>query len=67
MLTKHGFKDKVTSPYHPQNNGFAEVSNREIKDILDKIMNVSRTNSDQKVTNALWAYTTIFKTFHVSI
>ncbi|XP_057446004.1 uncharacterized protein LOC130738113 [Lotus japonicus] len=35
-LEHYGIKHKVASPYHPRINGQAEVSNREIKKILEK-------------------------------
>ena len=34
LMKKHGIIHKVATAYHPQNNGQAEVSNREIKRIL---------------------------------
>ncbi|GAU40251.1 hypothetical protein TSUD_219620 [Trifolium subterraneum] len=37
-LEHYGVKHKVASPYHPQTNRQAEVSNREIKKILEKTM-----------------------------
>jgi hypothetical protein len=33
---------KVATPYHPQTSGEAEVSNREIKHILEKTVNPNR-------------------------
>ena len=48
--------------YHPQENGQAEVSNREIKSILEKIVNSSWKDWSKKIDDALWAYRTTFKT-----
>ncbi|XP_016178297.1 uncharacterized protein LOC107620682 [Arachis ipaensis] len=48
--------------YHPQTNGQAEVSNREIKRILEKIMKPHRKDWSAKLTDALWAYRTTYKT-----
>ena len=36
LLRKYGMMHKVFTPYHPQTNGQAEVSNRELKQILEK-------------------------------
>ncbi|KAL5555324.1 hypothetical protein UlMin_037560 [Ulmus minor] len=36
LLTKYGVRHKVATPYHPQTSGQAEISNREIKRILEK-------------------------------
>ena len=42
LLVKYGVKHLVTLAYHPQSNGQAEVSNREIKKILENTVNVTR-------------------------
>ena len=42
LLVKYGVKHRVTLAYHPQSNGQAEVSNREIKKILENTVNVTR-------------------------
>ncbi|CAN6712714.1 unnamed protein product [Malus baccata var. baccata] len=36
LLRKYSVTHKVSTPYHPQTNGQAEVSNREIKQILER-------------------------------
>ena len=42
VLEHYNVKHKVATPYHPQTNGQAEVSNRELKRILEKIVASSR-------------------------
>ena len=41
-LAKYGIKHKIATAYHPQSNGQVEVSNREIKKILEKVVNPTR-------------------------
>jgi len=62
LLKKHGVKDKVATPYHPQTSGQVEISNREIKAILEKIVGSTRKDWSAKLDDALWAYRTAFKT-----
>ena len=62
VLQKYGVRHRTSLAYHPQSNGQAEVSNREIKYILEKTVNSSRKDWSKKIDNALWAYRTAFKT-----
>jgi hypothetical protein len=43
-------------------NGQVEISNREIKHILEKTVNPTRKDWFLRLNNALWAYRTAFKT-----
>ena len=42
LLKKYGFTHKVSTAYHPQTNGQAELANREIKHILEKTVAPNR-------------------------
>jgi transposase InsO family protein len=42
VLAKYNVKHKVSTPYHPQTCGQVEVSNRQLKQILEKTVATSR-------------------------
>ena len=62
VLQKYAVRHHTSLSYHPQENGQAEVSNQEIKSILEKTINSSRKDWSKKIDDALWTYRTTFKT-----
>jgi len=61
-MQKYVITHKLSTPYHPQTSGHVEVSNKQIKLILEKTMNQNWKDWSTKLIDALWAYRTTFKT-----
>ena len=61
-LLKYGVKHKMALTYHPQANGLAEVTNRQIKAVLEKTVSSSRKNWSYLLDDTLWALRTALKT-----
>ncbi|XP_062114277.1 uncharacterized protein LOC133825335 [Humulus lupulus] len=62
LLEKYNVRHKIAMEYHPQTNGQVEISNREIKIILGKVVNPSRKDWLKRLHDALWVYQTTYKT-----
>nr|CAN59853.1 hypothetical protein VITISV_007247 [Vitis vinifera] len=62
LLSKYGVKHKVATPYHPQTSGQVELANREIKNILMKVVNSNIKDWSIRLHDSLWAYRTAYKT-----
>ena len=56
LLKKYGVNHRVTTPYHLQANGQVEVNNREVKNILRKIICTDGRDWAAKIPDALSAY-----------
>jgi transposase InsO family protein len=53
LFNKYGVRHRVATPYHPQTSGQVEISNKEIKTILEKIVSTSRKDWAAKLDYAL--------------
>ena len=58
LLRKYSLTRKVATPYHSQTSGQVEVSNCEMKSILEKMIQPNRKDWSLKSYDALWAYHT---------
>ncbi|XP_071917076.1 uncharacterized protein [Coffea arabica] len=54
--------DQIMRRCVSETNGQAEVTNREIKSILEKMVRPDRKDWSQRLEDALWAYRTAYKT-----
>ena len=61
LLRRYNITHKVSTSYHPQTSGQAEVSNREVKSVLEKTVNPNRKDWSLRLNDALWAYRTAYK------
>ena len=62
LMSRYGIKHIMSLAYHPQTNGQAKISNREIKKILAKTVSSNIRDWSLKLDDALWAYRTTYKT-----
>ena len=53
LMNSYGIKHLMRLSYHPQSNGQAEIFNREIKKILEKLVNASKKDWSIKLDDAL--------------
>jgi hypothetical protein len=60
ILENYHIKHRVTSPYHPQENGQVESTNKVLEAILTKTVSTNRQNWATELPNALWAYRTMW-------
>ena len=52
LLKKYGVVHKISTPYHPQTNGQAVILNKEIKRILEKIVQPNRKDWSTRLDDA---------------
>ena len=61
LLQKYGVMHKVAT-YHIQTNGQAKVFNREIKQVLQKVVQPNMKDWSKLLEDALWAHKTAYRT-----
>ncbi|RDY04020.1 Tf2-9, partial [Mucuna pruriens] len=62
LLEKYGVLHIITTPYHPQTNGQAEVLIREIKKTLQKMANPNRKDWSRLLEDSLWDHKIAYQT-----
>nr|GFC22802.1 reverse transcriptase domain-containing protein [Tanacetum cinerariifolium] len=61
-MAKYGVTHRLSTAYHPQTSGHAEVTNRGLKRILERTVGENRALRSDKLEDALWAFRTAYKT-----
>lgn len=61
LFKKYHVTQHTSTAYHSQISRQAEVSNREVKSIIEKMVNPNRKDWSLWLDDALWAYWTMFK------
>ncbi|GKA88583.1 reverse transcriptase domain-containing protein [Tanacetum coccineum] len=61
-MLKYGVTHRLSTAYHLQTSGQVEVSNRGLKQILERTVGENRASWSDKLDDALWAFRTAYKT-----
>nr|GEU80655.1 DNA-directed DNA polymerase [Tanacetum cinerariifolium] len=62
VMKKFGVAHRLATPYYPQTSGQVEVSNRDLKRILERKVGENRASWSNKLDDPLWAFRTAYKT-----
>nr|GFB36048.1 reverse transcriptase domain-containing protein [Tanacetum cinerariifolium] len=62
VMSKYGVTHRLSTAYHPQTSGQVEVTNRGLKQILERTVGENHALWSDKLEDALWAFRTAFKT-----
>jgi hypothetical protein len=62
IMMEHNIRHGNSTPYHPQENEQVEVKNRELENILTKIMIMNKKHWSKKLIEEAWEYNITWKT-----
>nr|GEW02969.1 reverse transcriptase domain-containing protein [Tanacetum cinerariifolium] len=62
VMLKFGVTYHLATPYHPQTSSQVEVSNRDLKCILERTVVENHASWSDKLDDAFWAFRTAYKT-----
>ena len=61
LMEEYKIKHRKSTPYHPQENGQVESTNKVIERILTKTVHLHRKDWTERLLEALWAYRTTWR------
>nr|GFA21772.1 reverse transcriptase domain-containing protein [Tanacetum cinerariifolium] len=61
-MLKFGVTHRLATPYHPQTSGQVEVSNRDLKRIIERTVGDNCASWSDMLDDAFWAFRTAYKT-----
>jgi hypothetical protein len=61
LTTRYDIKHRKTTPYNPKANGLTERVNKIVGNILTKVVSAHKTDWDEKLYSAVYAYNTSHK------
>jgi hypothetical protein len=62
IMKEHNIHHRKSTPYHPQANGQAEVTNQELENILTIEISMNKKNWSKKLIEVAWAYNITWNT-----
>nr|GEW25529.1 hypothetical protein [Tanacetum cinerariifolium] len=62
VMSKYGVTHRLSTAYHPLTSGQVEVSNRDLKRILERTVGENHVSWSEKLDDALWAFRTAYNT-----
>ncbi|XP_047253579.1 uncharacterized protein LOC124887711 [Capsicum annuum] len=62
LCEKFNFKQHKSSIYNALANGFAKAFNKTLGDLLKKVVSKDKRDWHERISEALWAYRTTFRT-----
>lgn len=62
LVNEYNIRHMKSTPYHPQENGQVEVTNRDLEAIFTKTVSLHKKEWSNRLPEVIWAYITTWKT-----